>query len=346
MESDFLRDFALNQKETSVLVSLQKSLITEDISETENQEIKEKKKIWLEKWEELVTKGFAEIKGDSPKPKFLTEKEINKEIEAIKDKRLQAALILLEFVLFKPYFKIATNKEDIINSAKFKGLKIGIKPKNDYYKNISTALGFDSDKALDFYKLNKKTVNQLSGKNKKIILASITGIALGALTFGIAAPAIGAGVGAAAGLSGAAATSAGLAAIGGGSIAAGGLGIAGGTAILVGGGSLLGLSLGAGSSLLLAAMNKNTAIFLSAKMEVTLKEIILQGQYDIAKIQEIFFQQNEAIKIMKSEIKKLDKSQKEDAKRIKELGKVIRILKKSRNRTQNIINDTQEQEVA
>jgi len=28
------------------------------------------------------------------------------------------------------------------------------------------------------------------------------------------------------------------------------------------------------------------------------------------------------------------------------LGKVIRILKKSRNRTQNIINDTQEQEVA
>jgi hypothetical protein len=56
----------------------------------------------------------------------------------------------------------------------------------------------------------------------------------------LAAPPIGAAVGAAMGLSGAAATSAGLAALGGGSLAAGGLGMAGGTALIAGVGTITG----------------------------------------------------------------------------------------------------------
>ena len=64
--------------------------------------------------------------------------------------------------------------------------------------------------------------------------AVVGGGALCCVTGGLAAPAIGAAVGSAMGLSGAAATSAGLAAIGGGSLAAGGLGMAGGTAVVSG----------------------------------------------------------------------------------------------------------------
>lgn len=71
----------------------------------------------------------------------------------------------------------------------------------------------------------------------KFLLGAAAVVGGGALCFvtgGLAAPAIGAAVGSAMGLSGAAATSAGLAAIGGGSLAAGGLGMAGGTAVVSG----------------------------------------------------------------------------------------------------------------
>jgi hypothetical protein len=61
------------------------------------------------------------------------------------------------------------------------------------------------------------------------------GAVLGAITGGLAAPAVGTMIGTYfLGLSGAAATSAGLAAVGGGALAAGGLGMAGGTAIVAG----------------------------------------------------------------------------------------------------------------
>jgi hypothetical protein len=75
------------------------------------------------------------------------------------------------------------------------------------------------------------------------------GVGLGALTGGLAAPAIGAFIGSTVfGLSGAAATSAGLAALGGGSLAAGGFGMAGGTALVASVGGLAGASLLGGGS--------------------------------------------------------------------------------------------------
>jgi len=83
---------------------------------------------------------------------------------------------------------------------------------------------------------------------RKVAAVGAVGVGLGAATMGVAAPAIGAMIGGAAGLSGAAATSAGLAMLGGGSLAAGGLGVSGGTAVLVGAGTLLGAGVGAGGA--------------------------------------------------------------------------------------------------
>lgn len=71
---------------------------------------------------------------------------------------------------------------------------------------------------------------------------------VGVLTAGLAAPAIGAAIGGAMGLSGAAAASAGLALLGGGAVAAGGFGMAGGTAVIIGLGGLAGAGAGAGAS--------------------------------------------------------------------------------------------------
>lgn len=68
----------------------------------------------------------------------------------------------------------------------------------------------------------------------RVAAVGAAGLGLGALTGGVAAPLVGASIGAASGLSGAAATSAGLAALGGGSLAAGGFGIVGGTIFVTG----------------------------------------------------------------------------------------------------------------
>jgi hypothetical protein len=82
----------------------------------------------------------------------------------------------------------------------------------------------------------------------RVAVVSAAGLALGAMTMGVAAPLIGAVVGSTLGLSGAAATSAGLAALGGGSVATGGFGMAGGTALLAGLGGLGGVGAAATGS--------------------------------------------------------------------------------------------------
>ncbi|WP_280471932.1 hypothetical protein [Nocardia cyriacigeorgica] len=90
-----------------------------------------------------------------------------------------------------------------------------------------------------------RRLRRASIKWGRVAVVSVAGLGAGLLTAGWAAPAIGAAVGGAMGLSGAAATSAGLAALGGGSLAAGGFGVAGGTALLTGLGGVAGASVAA-----------------------------------------------------------------------------------------------------
>ncbi|HMS72292.1 MAG TPA: hypothetical protein PKB03_04595 [Baekduia sp.] len=82
-----------------------------------------------------------------------------------------------------------------------------------------------------------KTIEKHIDGDPRIRMLKVLGVgvglaAVGVVTAGVAAPAIGGAIGGAMGLSGAAATSAGLAFLGGGSLAAGGFGMAGGTALL------------------------------------------------------------------------------------------------------------------
>ena len=88
-----------------------------------------------------------------------------------------------------------------------------------------------------------------------------------------------------AGLSGAALTSACLAYLGGGASAAGGLGMAGGTMAIVGGGAALGLGVGAGVGGAVGAAGlagKKNTILQSAKLLVSVREIYLNDEHDLA----------------------------------------------------------------
>ena len=101
-----------------------------------------------------------------------------------------------------------------------------------------------------------------------------------------------------AGLSGAALTSACLAYLGGGAIAAGGLGMAGGTAAIVGGGAILGIGVGAGVGGAVGAvglMGKKATIQQSAKLMVSVREIFLNDEHDLAYSDTIYEQYVEKI---------------------------------------------------
>ncbi len=100
------------------------------------------------------------------------------------------------------------------------------------------------------------------------------------------APAIGGAIGSAAGLYGAAATSHGLAILGGGSLAIGGLGMAGGMWVVVGAGATMGLLSTGGATLLLELGAARARVEL-IKFQVNYKEVVLGGQVQIKKAQEI-----------------------------------------------------------
>jgi hypothetical protein len=87
----------------------------------------------------------------------------------------------------------------------------------------------------------------------------------------------------------------------------------------------------------MATMNKDSALFQSAKLEVTLKEFILQGQYDVAKAQEILIRQRATIHEMEKELDQVRMAGKEDAKCLKDLENALGILRKALERNQGIV---------
>jgi hypothetical protein len=116
----------------------------------------------------------------------------------------------------------------------------------------------------------------------RVVAVSAAGLALGVVTMGAAAPAIGAVVGGTLGLSGAAATSAGLAALGGGSVAAGGFGMAGGTALLAGLGALGGAGAAAAGSRI-SGWNAAQVVAEAVKLDVVTRLVIIDAEGDDAK---------------------------------------------------------------
>ena len=342
MDEDVLRDFALDSAGVSLLISLQLKLITEDIAETkktswtgDNQrDLKRRKSDWKYRWRELVENGFRQSER-SDAPSFLPAIQIPSALESLRRNRIQAGLVLLEMVAFTPYYPFSKEEAKTL-----KGILVDKRLKSRNLSELSSALGFDAAYPEKLAKSISSTNNSMTGYWWKTSITAISGIALGALTMGLAAPFIAGLVGTAAmGLHGAAALTAGLAAIGGGAVAAGGFGIAGGMTVLIGGGAILGLGTGATTGHYLASMTAAGNQLSAVKLEVALKEIILQGQYDKAKAQEILIRMRSAIDGLEKEMDKRRTEGKEDAKRTKDLEKAIDILRKALKRNQNIVRE-------
>lgn len=257
------------------------------------------KQEWLNEWKSYISKGFPAFmqKSDAVLHWYKDENELIQKISMNQPSRTWFRLVLLEAMLFEPYFPLSLEKDkkgNDIPSQKYDVIK--------YMKGYKRS---DGDKYLHslfcnqyYYKNNyinrlRKCYDKVLRELNEVLKTALTSLAITSVvtiaavaTAGILAPSIAVFLVGSnfAGLSGAALTNACLAFLGGGAIAAGGLGMAGGTAVIVGGGAILGLGAGAGIGGAVGTamlVNKKTVILQSAKLLVAIREIFLNDEKDI-----------------------------------------------------------------
>lgn len=306
----------LNIEQTEILYNLEYYKTLNDIETTAMPVGKDKiislKQEWLKEWQHYMESGFADfVQEKEAKLHWYSKEELLQKTGASEPEKPWLRLVLLEAMLFEPYYPLSIEKDkkgNDIPSKKYDALKVPLAAfrKNEgdnyldtFYPNSYCQLGY----VKRLRKCYVKVTREMNEFNKTVIKSlSITAVitVIVVFTAGAFAPTIATVlVGSQfAGLSGAALTSACLAYLGGGAIAAGGLGMAGGTAAIVGGGAILGLGVGAGVGGAVGAvgiMGKKATIQQSAKLMVSVREIFLNDEHDLAYSNTVYEQYVEKI---------------------------------------------------
>ena len=294
--------FGISEEQTENLYNLEYYKILNDIETTKilvgGDKINQLKREWLEEWKTYITMGYAGfINKVDAKINWYSSEELDKKIELNNPNKPWFRLVLLEAMLFEPYYALSTETDKKGNEVPSKKYSVLNNPITGYNKN-------SGDKYLNevyaekyqlpgYVKRLRKCYDKMCRELNEVLKTAITSIAITAgitivtvITAGSLAPAIAVTLVGSnfAGLSGAALTSACLAYVGGGAIAAGGLGMSGGIATIVGGGAILGLGVGAGVGSAVGAvslMGKKNTILQSAKLMVSVREIFLNDERDI-----------------------------------------------------------------
>ena len=293
----------LTLEQTEILYNLEYLVTLNDIEATKiplgGESIRSLKLHWLDEWQQSMTAGFASfVQIPDAVLHWYSEQELLAKIEANSPTGTWFRLTLLEAMLFEPYYPLTIETDKKGNAV----------PSKKYLPIHNPVCGFNkgnADKYLDsifaetYYtagyikrlrKCHGKVIRELNEVLKTALtsLAITAGITIAAIiTAGAFAPAIAVALVGSnfAGLSGAALTSACLAYLGGGAIAIGGMGMAGGTIAIVGGGAILGLGVGAGVGGAVGAagvLGKKNTILQSAKLMVSVREIFLNDEHDLA----------------------------------------------------------------
>ena len=344
---DIIKNFQLSTKQTEILYNFEKLKVEADIKIEKDDKVKSLKINWLLDWEAGISDFFKRISLQSPEINWYTDvSELNKQIEAEfsgEPNSIWYDLVLLEVVLFVPYYPLNVEKEEI---KKFK--KVNYKKSEWLDFIVYSQKHSDSDLLKRYKKTYKKSISRMKGTKEKIIISLLVTSLITALTAGTAtffAPAIAASLFGSefTGLYGVALTNATLAYIGGGAIVTGGAGILGGQSIIAGGGAILGLAGGGLTtsavtiSKLLTTPEEN--LIQTAKIEVVIREILANKRKDITlaektlnSIQESINSLNFRLNVLnikeaKQEIKNSEKSIKQMNKAQTELRKFVSSFK-------------------
>ena len=333
----------LTLEQTEILYNLEYQKTRNDIETSKlpvgSEKIRALKQEWLKEWAEYMSAGFDEfvqIKGATLH--WYGEEELKSRISQMNPLATWYKLVLLEAMLFEPYFPLSTEltkKGKEVPNKKYSALNapvIGFNEKQgdkylekEFSSNFCTA-GFVSR----LRKSHSKVLRQLN----EVMKTTLTAVSIGAgviivtvFTAGAFAPQIAVALVGShfAGLSGVALTNACLAYLGGGAIAMGGAGMAGGTIAIVGGGAILGVGVGAGAGGITAAVGlggKKATIMQSAKLMVSVQEIFLNEEKDTEYSMTVYEQYvNSIMEIEKNLVElrlKAEVASKEEKKELKE----------------------------
>ena len=291
----------LTLEETEILYNIEFYKTKYDIAVTKTpinaEPIKALKLQWLNEWASYMSNGFDEfVQIKDAELHWYSQDELRRRISQMNPTSTWFKLVLLEAMLFEPYFALSTETKNgkEVPSKKYSALNKPLGGYNEaagdkYLEDVYAAMYCDGG----FIRRLRKTHNKATKELNEVLKATIKGFAIGAgviivtiATAGAFAPQIAVALVGSnfAGLSGAALTNACLAYLGGGAIAMGGLGMAGGTITIVGGGAILGVTAGAGAGGVAAALSiggKEEAIAQSAKLLVAVQEIFLNDEHDI-----------------------------------------------------------------
>lgn len=292
----------LSLEQTEILYNLEYYKTLNDIKRTNipitKEGVKELKTTWLQDWVKFISDGFESFtQVPGAKMHWYTMDELQQCIAGQNPNEPWYRLILLEAMLFEPYYPLGMEKDKKGNDVpckKYKRLNNPIngfkKSEGDRFLNVQfTGRYCEKEYVKRLRKSYDKRMHELNEVLKTVItslsitavIAIVTVATAGAFAGPIAVALVGSNF---AGLSGAALTSACLAYLGGGAIAAGGAGMFGGTIAIVGGGAVLGIGVGAGvggAAGLAGLLGKKTTIMQSAKLLTSVREIFLNDEQDV-----------------------------------------------------------------
>ncbi|MBE6666593.1 MAG: hypothetical protein E7603_10365 [Ruminococcaceae bacterium] len=341
-----MNKFGLTLEQTEILYNLEYHKTLNDIEHTKlpinSEAVKALKREWLREWQTLMTGAFSSfLQLEHIELHWYSEAELIEKIEANEPNGTWLRLVLLEAMLFEPYYTLGIEKDkkgNDVPSKKYKDIQNPVsgykKSEGDHYlENLFADKDYYKDSIKRFRKCHDSVLRELNEVLKTGLIAlGITAVitiaciaTAGALAPKIAVVLVGSHF---AGLHGAALTSACLAYLGGGAIAFGGAGMMGGTIAIVGGGAALGLGVGAGVGGAVGAsalLGKKYTIMQSAKLLVSVREIFLNDEHDLEYSNTIYEQYVKNIAQIEKELVELrlqaavaDKTKKEELKELKD----------------------------
>ena len=323
---DILSAFGLTVRQTELLFSFQKTCALMDAEATKSDGKREQKMAWIDRWSSIISDNSGQEKLSLVEQSDLVG-EFKKELSETNAKTW-FHLIILEAVTFKAYFPLGDKEEDKLYK------KLSYEKQTEYIKNFISLVGYGKPEIAERYlNIYNKSIDKAIGKLKRIIMfvllaSAIIAAAAGAFAAPIAVFLVG---GLFPGLKGAALVAACLAYLGGGAVAIGGMGMAGGVLVIVGGGALLGAAAGGAAAVGKEALFKSSpqfALTFAAKLNVVLREIILNEQRDVKFAQAILKKYEETIVQLSSQIAKLKLESEKDKDSIKNLKKSVEYMER------------------
>lgn len=346
----------LTLEQTEILYNLEYYKTLHDIKTTNipitGESVRKQKSAWLKEWKKFISNGFesfTQIPG--AKMHWYSMKELYQHIAEHNPYKPWYRLILLEAMLFEPYYPLGVEKDKKGNDIPCKKYKRLNNPINSFKKG-------EGDRFLDkrftgkycnrgYVKRLRKSYDKRMAELNEVLKTVITSLSITAVIAIVAVATAGAFAGPIAvalvgsnfaGLSGVALTSACLAYLGGGAIAAGGAGMLGGTIAIVGGGAALGIGVGAGVGGAVGAaglMGKKNTIMQSAKLLTSVREIFLNDEHDIEFSNSVYEQYLHNIKEIEKGLVELrykkddakDKEKKAIAEKIKRAEESVEAMK-------------------